>query len=174
MKTDKQKLANKNWYEKNKERILAELREKYANNENGAADKAKAREKKLREENPEKLVERKKKEKETNRDRYSIYWRWKNMMKRCFSPKNPDYSNYGGRGITVVAPLIIFEDYKLYVESLDKPKGFCYNREWQLDRINNDGNYEIGNLRWVTAKENLENSRNKKNNPSLKRNKGVI
>ena len=96
------------------------------------------------------------------------------MVGRCSDPKNKDYDNYGGRGILVVPPLDIFRVYKAYVEGLPKPPNFEFTSKFHLDRINNDLCYMIGNLRWVTVKSNLENSRNVKNNPKLKKGKKLV
>jgi len=80
--------------------------------------------------------------------------RWYNMKNRCDKPSNPDYKNYGGRGITVHPDLYEFEYFVKVVEALP---GFDLTLE--LDRIENDGDYTEGNLRWVTSKVNINNSR---------------
>jgi len=76
---------------------------------------------------------------------------------RCNNPKCKDYHKYGGRGIKVCdawngddpAPFINY-----ILETIGpKPKGKS------LDRINNAGNYEPGNLRWATPLEQSLNSR---------------
>ena len=69
------------------------------------------------------------------------------MNNRCYNKKAPNYSSYGGRGLSV------FEGWKNnprafidYVETLPKAK----NINLTLDRIKNDRNYEPRNLRWAT------------------------
>jgi hypothetical protein len=77
------------------------------------------------------------------------YHRASNIFKRCQNPENPRYPDYGGRGIEV---RFTRNELILYLENLP---GFFEGAE--LDRINNDGHYEKGNLRWVTRKENCNN-----------------
>jgi hypothetical protein len=69
------------------------------------------------------------------------YISWQHMKQRCFNPKNHAYENYGGRGITV------YEDGRsnftaFFADAGPRPPG-C-----SLDRINPNGNYEPGNIRW--------------------------
>lgn len=75
-----------------------------------------------------------------------------NMIDRCSKPHHPDFKNWGGRGITVCEEWKDFATYETYVMSLPN-----YDPSLQLDRIDNDGNYEPGNVRWVTRKENCNN-----------------
>ncbi len=80
---------------------------------------------------------------------------WKNIKARCFNPDCGRYERYGGRGITMYEPWINdFERFKADVlaNAGPRPKGrVC------LDRIDNNGNYEPGNIRWVTIAENNRN-----------------
>ena len=76
------------------------------------------------------------------------------MKERCNSPNHPSYKNYGGRGIKVCfISAIEFVTYVMGVLQVD-PRGL------QCDRIDNDGNYERGNVRFVTRSENNLNKRN--------------
>lgn len=84
-----------------------------------------------------------------NRKDASIYKRWQHMKSRCLDSTNPRYKDYGGRGITICDAWLNFEKY--FKDVGEPPKGM------QLDRINNDGNYEPSNCRWVTPKENSNN-----------------
>lgn len=73
---------------------------------------------------------------------------------RCNNSKNQSYKNYGGRGIENK-----FKSRKEFIsyivdELQIDPRGL------QIDRINNNGHYEPGNIRFVTAKENSNNRRN--------------
>ena len=81
----------------------------------------------------------------------SIYARWKDMRQRCSNPNNPRYPDYGDRGITVCERWRSFENY--YADRGDPPPGKSN------DRINNDGNYEPGNLRWATRSQQNFNRR---------------
>jgi hypothetical protein len=75
------------------------------------------------------------------------------MKDRCGKPQHPHYGNYGGRGITVCDRWITsFENFIADVGT--KPSA-----EYSIDRIDNDGNYEPGNVRWATAKEQIANRR---------------
>lgn len=80
------------------------------------------------------------------------YDRWRMMMDRCYSPKNSAYPDYGGRGIKVCER---WHDAETFVKEL--PNGYFLGAE--MDRIDNDGNYEPGNIRWVTRQRNTGNRR---------------
>jgi hypothetical protein len=83
---------------------------------------------------------------------YSV---WNNMLLRCYNPSNHNYPYYGARGITVCERWHSFELWMtdILVEIGPRPKGKT------LDRVNNDGNYEPGNIRWATRKEQAQNRR---------------
>lgn len=74
----------------------------------------------------------------------------KGIYKRCHNDKSKFYYRYGGRGIT--SPDSVSKIY----EMLLSVEGYFDGAE--IDRINNDGNYEFGNLRWVTRTENMRNT----------------
>ena len=71
------------------------------------------------------------------------------MKARCSNKKSTHYDRYGGRGITVCARWKRFENF--YKDMGERPEGLT------LDRIDNNGNYEKSNCRWVTHKENCNN-----------------
>ena len=73
-----------------------------------------------------------------------------NMIRRCNNPNDPHYNRYGERGIEVRFTLDGFRDYVIDVLKVD-PRGL------DIDRINNDGNYEIGNIRFISHKANCQN-----------------
>jgi hypothetical protein len=78
-----------------------------------------------------------------------IYNIWKAMKDRCNNPKSTPYRWYGERGISVCERWNKFENF---LEDMgERPEGMT------LDRIDNDGNYEPGNCRWVTHKDNCNN-----------------
>lgn len=79
------------------------------------------------------------------------YWSWIGMRQRCRNPNAHGYQHYGGRGITVDPRWDSFDAF--YADMGERPEGTS------VDRINNDGNYEPGNCRWATAKEQAANQR---------------
>lgn len=87
-----------------------------------------------------------------NMHKTRIYSKWRSMLSRCRNPRNINYKNYGGRGITVSDSWLDFENF--YGDMGDPPTD-----KHQIDRINNEGNYEASNCRWVTNKENARNKR---------------
>jgi hypothetical protein len=83
------------------------------------------------------------------------YSSWVAMCGRCNDPKDPAYGRYGGRGITVDSNWFGPGGFERFFTDMGpRPAGTS------LDRINNDGNYEPGNCRWATAKEQAQNRRN--------------
>jgi hypothetical protein len=74
------------------------------------------------------------------------------MLGRCLSPSNPSYGNYGARGI------IVCDRWRIY-ENFLADMGRRPSRAYSLDREDNNGNYEPGNCRWATAKEQIRNRR---------------
>lgn len=82
------------------------------------------------------------------------YKAWAGMKSRCLNPNATGYENYGGRGITIHEKWINnFPEFLKYVGQ--KPSSFHV-----IDRINNNGNYEPGNIRWATKNQSLGNTRN--------------
>ena len=86
----------------------------------------------------------------------NIYYVWSQMKNRCNNPKYKKYCDYGGRGIKVCDEWEnSFQAFYEYVSQLPH-----YGEEgYSIDRINNDGNYEPGNVRWATKLEQRHNQR---------------
>lgn len=81
---------------------------------------------------------------------YNIF---KNIKRRCLNPNNSQYHNYGGRGISIC------EDWKNSFLSFFADMGKKPFPTAQLDRIDNNGNYEPNNCRWTTPAINSRNKR---------------
>jgi len=79
-----------------------------------------------------------------------LYSVWYGMMSRCYDPKSSNYRRYGARGISVHLP---WHCAKVFIEEF----GPRPSKDLQIDRINNDGNYEPGNVRWATRNQNMRN-----------------
>lgn len=85
-----------------------------------------------------------------------LYRIWRNMKSRCFNPKTPKFQNHGGRGITVCT------DWLQYASFHDWAMQNDYDDWLTLERIDNNGDYEPGNCKWVTPKQqNLNTRRNR-------------
>lgn len=82
-----------------------------------------------------------------------LYNIWAGVKARCYSKKNPKYKYYGGRGISICDEWHDFEAFKAW--AIDSG----YNNNLTIDRINNDGNYEPKNCRWVNQKIQSNNCR---------------
>ena len=82
-----------------------------------------------------------------------LYNIWKGMIYRCENPKAKEYKNYGKRGITVCKE---WHNVKIFI---DWAKTNGYKDNLEIDRINNDGNYEPNNCKWSTRKEQTLNTR---------------
>jgi len=79
------------------------------------------------------------------------YRTWDNMLQRCRNSKYPKYYDYGGRGIKVCERWLKFENF--LADMGERPEGKS------LDRIDVNGDYEPGNCKWATRKEQGSNRR---------------
>jgi hypothetical protein len=75
------------------------------------------------------------------------------MKKRCNALNNPRFMDWGGRGIRVCEKWE--KDFLAFLSDMGRRP----SDQHSLDRINNDGNYEPGNCRWATVKEQARNRR---------------
>jgi hypothetical protein len=72
------------------------------------------------------------------------------IRKRCLNPKDKAYPRYGGSGIQCY-----FEDFQSFYDHM----GPRPTPSHSVDRIDNEGHYELGNVRWATQKEQAQNRR---------------
>lgn len=86
---------------------------------------------------------------------HPLYWVWKAMLSRCENPKGKSWPNYGARGITVCEQWHDLPSFIAWIEANlgPQPDGLTF------DRIDNDGNYEPGNVKWSTYSEQNRNRR---------------
>lgn len=85
---------------------------------------------------------------------HELFRTWSSMVQRCTNPNVRCFKSYGGKGVQVCDRWLNFWNFVNDVK--DRP-----SKKHTLDRIDSDGNYEPGNVRWATQKEQLRNqSRN--------------
>lgn len=82
---------------------------------------------------------------------------WSSMKSRCYRKADIGYPDYGGRGISVCDEWV--NDFKMFY---NWATANGWKKELQIDRINNDGNYEPSNCHFVTHCENSRHRRSSK------------
>jgi len=91
-----------------------------------------------------------------------FYYAYKDILQRCYNPKDSNYKNYGGRGIKVHSCIIDLETLYNHMSQLDHFGELGYT----IDRIRNNEDYCIcsNNLRWANKSTQSRNQRLSKNN----------
>lgn len=87
---------------------------------------------------------------------HELQWTWKSMKQRCYSKTNKNFKNYGARGIKVHQTWMRLADF---VQAIESEIGRRPSPAHTIDRIDSDGNYEPGNVRWATQAQQLRNQR---------------
>lgn len=90
----------------------------------------------------------------TNGVRAAEYRIWAEVKTRCYNAKRPMYKHYGGRGIAMC------DRWRNSYEAFFEDMGRRPSDKHSIDRIDNDGNYEPGNCRWVLVAVQAANKRN--------------
>jgi hypothetical protein len=83
----------------------------------------------------------------------SLYKTWLSMRGRCHRPTEQSYKDYGGRGISVC------DEWRNDFQAFAAYVGVKPSQLHSLDRIDNNGNYEPGNVKWSTRVEQATNRR---------------
>jgi hypothetical protein len=78
------------------------------------------------------------------------------LVRRCLYPSHKDYPRYGGRGIGFYEP---WRNRGRFIEDVEREIGPRPSLQHSIDRIDNNGNYEPGNIRWATALSQRHNQR---------------
>jgi len=81
------------------------------------------------------------------------YAAWRHMLERCYRPSAAKYPQYGGRGVTVC------DSWRKSFANFFADMGRAPTSRHEVDRRDNEGNYEPGNCRWATRKEQCRNKR---------------
>ena len=82
------------------------------------------------------------------------YYIFNTIRARCYNINDHNYKYYGGRGIKIYKRWI--NNPKLFIDYIKKLPDYGVEN-YTLDRINNDGNYVPGNLRWASKSIQIQN-----------------
>jgi hypothetical protein len=89
------------------------------------------------------------------------------MLARCEKPSHPDFLDYGGRGIAVCPEWHDLPMFIAWIERNFGPRPVLWyagkQPTYTLDRINNNGDYEPGNVHWADKEQQASNRRPRRN-----------
>lgn len=91
------------------------------------------------------------------RSKDPLYQLWKRVKRRCYEPTAHNYKWYGGRGIGVFEPWQ--DDAGAFIDWIEENLGPRPSPVHSINRIDNDGDYEPGNLAWADPVEQARNRR---------------
>ena len=83
-----------------------------------------------------------------------LYRRWITIKQRCYDKSHMSYKNYGGRGVRMCEKWR--DDFEAFAAYIGDPP----EKGATIDRLDVDKNYEPGNIKWATRKEQANNRRN--------------
>lgn len=89
----------------------------------------------------------------TKEKEYQIYHQ---MKQRCYNKQKLNYKDYGGRGIIICERWLGEDGYKNFIQDM----GYKPFDDYEIDRIDNDGNYEPSNCRWTNRETQSMNKQN--------------
>ncbi len=89
--------------------------------------------------------------------RHYLYWIWHSIKKRCRNPASSVYCYYGGRGIKLFPAWV--ESPSCFIRYVLGCLGERPTPNHTIDRVQTEGNYEPGNLRWATKTGQQRNRR---------------
>lgn len=84
--------------------------------------------------------------------KHPLYRRWTSIRARCRDPNRNDYPYYGGRGIKVCRR---WDDFENFIADMGDPP----SPEHQVDRRDNNGDYDPSNCYWATRSQQQRNCR---------------